>query len=899
MATGILTVVGTVVGGPIGGMIGGVVGSIIDQRLFRQKTPTSGAEPTLDDIRISTASEGAGIPYFIGRRVRIAGTVIWMSENIIEKVIEQEVGGKGGPEEETVVVGYEYFVHMAVAWGTNEDADIQFIDKMWANGNLWYKRRIVDFELNFGGSMTALGLGFEGRLRSTTVGQDLTTVTLGVVVSVSGFPTAANNGTFMTTAKWTDENGDTILELSRTSGSFVTESDGSITVTQVKPEYREGSVKTLWFYTGTRETTDWTTFFTEPDGGQPGNPLLQNEEAEQSVFRELSYTVFEELAITPYGNQPMQMSAEIDSTGAVVPLSEAIKQVWRLAGRGDSEINTDLVDDDTGIFSDGFVGMPLVGPTSVREGLIPILIAASIRVREYGGTLHFITQGNETQVQVETADLGAYIAGSSATPLFRGFDPSPIRLPSRCEVTFLDPQKDYQRAPAIDRGFVHGSAGNVLTAQIPVAMAHSEAKKVARQLLWNTVTQRRQCKFFLGPKHLELAVGDIARVFVPRSNDPDETSAENYRVLVEEIERGADLTMQVIGFIEDSGPATIKGDTDASDDAVPPEGDISEGSFAYLTVADIPPLVDSTVNQPGFIWAVVLAERATQFRGAVIYESANDQDYSSIATASFEAKLGFAKTALPSGRLNGIDEENSLDVVIFDGELAGISEAILLQGQTNIALIGDELLLFRNATLLAEGVYRISGFIRGLRNTEDERSTHVANERFLLLEQTRIGFVPFNLSDRGTTRYYRAVPAGGLLADALTRELLREARTSIPFSPSAFRKERLNTGSTGEDHEFTWIRRSRRVRNWWDWTNGALDEGAEVYEIDVYSDNTFATLLATKSVTITPFGTIPNYTYTEADQNSDGHTPGDPFNLEVFQVSPASGRSKALRVIDL
>jgi len=898
MATTVLTVVGTAVGGPLGGAIGGAIGGLIDQQLFFKNQSPAGAEPTLDDIRISTASEGRGIPFFVGEKLRVAGTVIWMSPDLIEETVEEEVGGKGG-DEQSIVVAYEYFVHMAVCWGTNEDADIAFVDEMYANGNLWYKRRPTLFGYtDFSGEMDSrTPFGTRAYLISNDADSDLTIITLGTDVVVSGFTDPGNNGTFFPIAKWRESSTKTVLEIEHSSSGFADETDLTITITQDKPEFRPNPAASVTFYTGTRETTDWTSFNTDSDGGAPSNSLMASEGAAQTRFRELAYTVFEKFAITPYGNQPPQMSALIRNVDGDVPVSDAIATIWGLTGRSQDEIDTSGVDDADGIFKDTIGGWSIVGPTSVREALRPLLISAAVRVRESEGKLFFFTQGSESTVTIETADLAARTRGNDAPRLFRGHDPTPIDMPTRAEVSFIEIGKNYQRGTAIDRGVVSNASGNTLTIEVPIAMTAGQGRKVARLNLWNTITQRIRGIWHLPPKYLELVVGDVALIDVPSSNDPDETDAERFRVLVDNIERGNDWVLVCRGFVEDTGPSTISGDTDASDDPPAQDDELDDASFSKLVIEDLPPLADSTANRPGLVWGTCLAERDSKFRGAALYESVDGVTFTSVATVPVEAKIGSASTVLSDGPTGWIDAASAVDIVIFEGDLSSVTEAQLLGG-SNVALLGDEIIGFQTATLVGGAVYRLSNLLRGLRNTEFATTTHELDERFLLIESTTVRFLDFNLSGRGTTRTYKAVPASGSLVDAVPTTITREARNSIPLSPSAVSASKVTPG-TNEDTLFEWLRRTRRIHNWWDWSAGILDEDEETYELDFYEDNTFATLVVTKSVTISPFGTVPSFTYSEAEQSSDGLTPGDSFNLEIFQVSPATGRSRSFRVSDL
>jgi hypothetical protein len=351
------------------------------------------------------------------------------------------------------------------------------------------------------------------------------------------------------------------------------------------------------------------------------------------------------------------------------------------------------------------------------------------------------------------------------------------------------------------------------------------------------------------------------------------------------------------GFVEDSGGGDVTDNPDAEDSPPAQDDDITGPSAAVLEVMDLPPLGDSVVSQPGFYWALALGGRDEQFRGAVLFESSNDIDYTSIATTPVETVLGFANTALAdTSAFDWIDEVNTVDVIVFHGTLSGVSEAQMLGG-ANVALLGSELIAFRVATLLSEGVYRLSGILRGLRDTRSQSGTHAQHERFVLLDASALKYKTINLSDRGTSRYYKGVPAGGAIADQVTETLARNAQTLVPLAPMGISASREVVGGTPDDIHVVWFRRTRLIKSFFDWSTSPVLESGERYEIDVYTNNGFGTLANTYSVTIS--SGLPTWEYTEAAQTGDGLTPGDPLNIDIFQISDSVGRGLGRRATDI
>lgn len=120
--------VGALVGSSVGLALGAGIGGFIDNFAFSFLTPKPEGIGKLDDLRVTSGSEGAPINFITGRRARVEGNVIWAQD-----LIEDEDGGGGcfGDEPTT----YEYFANFAVLLC---DHEIEAVEKIWANGKLIY-----------------------------------------------------------------------------------------------------------------------------------------------------------------------------------------------------------------------------------------------------------------------------------------------------------------------------------------------------------------------------------------------------------------------------------------------------------------------------------------------------------------------------------------------------------------------------------------------------------------------------------------------------------------------------------------------------------------------------------------------------------------------------------------
>ena len=65
---------------------------------------------------------------------------------------------------------------------------------------------------------------------------------------------------------------------------------------------------------------------------------------------------------------------------------------------------------------------------------------------------------------------------------------------------------------------------------------------------------------------------------------------------------------------------------------------------------------------------------------------------------------------------NTFDEANTVTVTLLGGALFSTSEFLVLNGD-NAALLGDEIIQFKTATLVSGTTYILSGLLRGRRGT--------------------------------------------------------------------------------------------------------------------------------------------------------------------------------------
>ena len=146
MATLVLGAAGAAIGGSIGGailgvsaatiggFIGSTIGSVVDSWIISSLAPTQRIEGArLDNLRITSATEGAVIPRLFGR-MRIGGNIVWATDFREETKTTTQGGGKGGGGGGKVkTTEYFYYASFAVALC---EGPITGIGRIWADGKL-------------------------------------------------------------------------------------------------------------------------------------------------------------------------------------------------------------------------------------------------------------------------------------------------------------------------------------------------------------------------------------------------------------------------------------------------------------------------------------------------------------------------------------------------------------------------------------------------------------------------------------------------------------------------------------------------------------------------------------------------------------------------------------------
>ncbi len=518
-------------------------------------------------------------------------------------------------------------------------------------------------------------------------------------------------------------------------------------------------------------------------------------------------------------------------------------------------------------------GYVFSGPQPTAAVLEPIMLAHNLNVQESSGRLSFFKRGEEQVIDVAARDLATreFDTAPVARPMLFT-DPPDRRLPRMVSVKYIDPALNYEQggqAATRQNSRLEGTQ----TFDIPMVLTADEARAISERLVWSTAAEKKGVATSLPASYIHAEEGDLF-------NLPD--GATTHSVRGTQLDTGANFVISLQGTIaqsqtnEQTGPAdgpTRNGDSN-SQVYVPP--------VCTMQLLDVPPLRDSEAEAVGVYWGVCALSPSAVWKGANVFDSTDNATYLSAFNAPFEAAIGVTSSALGAPPAPGIwDRASSVIVELYDGSLSSHTEEEVLRGVNRI-WIGSEIIGFQLATLISTRKYRLSLLLRGLRDTHDAALTHVVGERCIVLDANTMGWKAYNTTQLSSRRYFKPVPTGGAVGDAAPQSLILQGATLRHFSPT--RVEGARDGSN--NLTLTWLRRTRTMYRLFSVPRAPLLDTSEDYEVDIL-DAPGGTVLRTISVSA-----ATSISYSAADQTTDGLTPGDPIDVEVYQISSIVGRSK-------
>jgi len=595
------------------------------------------------------------------------------------------------------------------------------------------------------------------------------------------------------------------------------------------------------------------------DERQLPDPLI---EAAQGVgnapaYRGLAYAVFEDLALGDFANRIPQLTFEVTADGGAKMLVAGIAQ--DLCARIGLPATV-------GAAQDGVRGFAIGRAVTAGDALRTLGALSPLHIVESGEDMRLADRASQTPVVIAQRDLGAASEGEG-TPRRQVTRAGEASVPREVSLSYLDVARDYQAGLQRARR-LSAPGGSAERQEVPAALDAQTAKQAAERLLARRWRRRAPMTLALPWRYLGLTPGDALRL----EGEGDRL----WQAREVTVEAGRILVSAVPVSPEDEVSHAEAEPGEAVPQPATPHGPTT------LHVLDLPPLSATLATGP-VLHLAVAGESEGWRRASVAVSPDGGFDYRAAADIPARTVMGVAATALPAGETAFWDRVSAVEVELFAADMALESrpEPAVLAG-SNLCLIGDELVQFANAELLASGRYRLSGLLRGRRGTEAAVAGHQAGERFVLLSGAAL--VPYDagLARVGQTLLFKAMSPYETLEDVAAQGVTVAAQGLRPLAPAHLRARRDAAG----DVRLTWVRRSRQGFDWVDGADAPLAEEAEQYDVRILANGAMRRQWRVA---------LPEAVYTQTQQIEDFGAPPASFEVQVAQVSALVGPGAAAR----
>lgn len=549
-------------------------------------------------------------------------------------------------------------------------------------------------------------------------------------------------------------------------------------------------------------------------------------------------------------------------TPGLVYLDDIVAALCRDAGLTDSEIDVTAL---AGIEVDG---VPITQASAPRATLETLALVYFFEAVE-SDKLYFRRRGGASVATIAYGECGAAADGArddeSALRMERGND---LEIPKVWSLQYINPNDDYQAGTVASDRLVTESI-DVRPVQAPIVMNEAKAQGVVDA----AVLDARVSSTTFGPRiasrRPELEPTDVVLL------EDDDGSMYRARIVRDTFEAGV---RQLECVLDDASVLTSTGITDTSAE---PSYQVRKFSRSEWLVLDIPLLRDAD-DRPGPY--VMVRPEGDRWPGAVVYSGELEETVTTqqgiVATRGV---WGVSTTVMPaySGAPGTFDEISSVTVDVRNGALSSYTRDQILAGLAPGYMIGAEAIFARTATLVAPGVYTLTGLLRGRRGTEWAMADHAIGETVALLSLDG-GMLKTtqDLTTIGVPWWYRAITQTRTSEDADPLPATDTGVVLRPFAPVDIRAEEEASGAT----VITWKRRTRLacIFTGPQGIRVPLGEAEERYVVRVYTTAP-ETLVRTYSVS------AATATYTREEQVADGVAYGTPLRVDVAQVSESVG----------
>jgi hypothetical protein len=431
--------------------------------------------------------------------------------------------------------------------------------------------------------------------------------------------------------------------------------------------------------------------------------------------------------------------------------------------------------DVSGLDPEPITGYLIDRETTARDVLRQLATGFLFDGYESDYKLRFRSRGDAVQVTIPEE----WIARDSENLVVKETITQELDMPMRVTVNYYDISRDHQQGSQTQKR-VSAPVPSMLSRKedildLPIVWTPDEAKRCADKLLKMHWANRTAFDFKLPWRYLKYDPTDVVRVTLE--------SGTIYEMRLSETLVGQDFSIDTKG-VSEKATAYISDLTGAVSDIPVPTLGIAYPATPYAVNTPLLRDLDYDSDENAQVYLGV-GTNAINFTSAALF--INDGfDFANLGAINQKLVTGFCQTVLPpTTSWASTDNTTKFVVRILDAAvvLESITQEDMLNTQANAALVGNEIIQFRDATQQSDGSWLLTGLLRGRRGTNDAVNNHFQGETFILLDPDA-----FLIQERPPEAYnvtiqLKAVPPGTQIEEAETGTFDLTPRDLQPYTP--------------------------------------------------------------------------------------------------------------------
>ena len=435
---------------------------------------------------------------------------------------------------------------------------------------------------------------------------------------------------------------------------------------------------------------------------------------------------------------------------------------------------------EIGRFGGSVQGYVIDRPMRTRDALEPLLAGLGLIAAERDGRVAVLGEGSA--VVTLAAEALALPDEGASLKAERVLEPGP----GAARVRFIDGEADYQTGSVVVRS---AGEGGGIDLDLPAVCSAALARAAAERSLEAGGGERLTA--LLGPlEALTLEPGDVVTV---------EGRSGEWRVMRLDRDETPSVLLEPVSAVrigEDIGGPV-------------PGGAAEAAGAPFFRMLELPPLIGG--EDDGRPIAVVAAD---PWRPMRVFAGADAGSLTARGDVAQPATVGVLVESLAAGVRHRWDEANALLVRIEGRAPESRSAAAVFAGANAVVIdtaAGWELLQFRSATLVGDGLWRLNGLLRGQQGTEAVGAPSGAT---VVLLDPLPARVESSSAERGLPLVWRAGPAGGPAGGNGVSEVgfMSTGVHGRPWSPAHLKALARTDGG----FDLAWIARARIDGDRWD-----------------------------------------------------------------------------------